>query len=155
VLEIWKLLDEFKKYCKRRDWKFHEKDDIIEAENEYHRFIWCSHLYPNTFRRVVTHQSYLIREGVHGRMIRVSYVAWLLLKDPSISMMRMISEMPGLIKRVAIYNVSSALRGKRECQRLNETNSIVFAEFDEFLKTRYGMKLKSIKKVKNLSSKQP
>jgi len=146
LLKIWNLLEEFKEYCKRRDWNIHGKVDVIEVGNEFHRFIWTSHLYPNTFRRVVTHPSYYIQEGVYGRMIRISYVAWLLLKDPSISLMKMISEMPSITKRVAIYNVSSALTGRRECQRLNETNSVVFAEFERFLKTKYKMKFKLIKR---------
>jgi len=146
LLKIWNLLEEFKEYCKRRDWNFHEKVDVIEVGNEYHRFIWTSHLYPKTFRRVVTYPSYCIQEGVNSRKIRISYVAWLLLKDPSISLMKMISEMPGVTKRVAIYNISSALTGRRECQRLNETNSVVFAEFERFLKSKYKMKLKFIER---------
>jgi len=58
----------------------------------------------------------------------------------------MISEMPDITKRVAIYDVSFILTGRHECQKLNETNSVVFAEFEQFLKTEYGMRFKSIKK---------
>ena len=146
MLKVWNLLDEFKGYCKLKAWNIHEKGDIIEAENEYHRFIWTKHLFPNTFRRVITHQLYPIQEGVYGRKVRISYIAWLLLENPSISIWRMISEMPGITKRVAIYNVSSTLTGRRECQKLNETGSVVFAEFERFLRTEYGMKFKPIKK---------
>jgi len=146
LLKIWNLLDEFKEYCKQRDWNIHEKVDVIEVGNEYHRFIWTSHLYPDTFRRVVTHPSYCILEGICCRMIKISYVAWLLSEDPPISLIKMLSEIPNITKKVAIYNLRSALKGGRECQRLNETNSVVFATFEEFLKDRYGMKLKLIKR---------
>jgi len=146
LLEIWNLLDEFKEYCKLKAWNFHEKEDIIEAENEYHRFIWTKCLYPNTFKRVVMQRLYPIQEGIHCRKVRISYIAWLLLESPSTPLRRMISEMPDITKRVAIYDVSFILTGRHECQKLNETNSVVFAEFEQFLKTEYGMRFKSIKK---------
>ena len=146
MLKIWHILDEFKEHCKLKAWDIHEKDDIIEAENKFHRFIWTYRLYPNTFRRVVMHPSYPIQEGIHSRTVRISYVAWLLLKNPSASIWQVFGEIPDITKRVALYNVSSALAGGNECQKLNETNSVVFAEFEQFLKTVYGMKLKPIKR---------
>jgi len=146
LLRIWNILDEFKEYCKRRDWSIHEKVDVIEAGNEYHRFIWTSHLYPDTFRRVVTHPSYCIPEDTYCRMIKISYVAWLLSEDPPASLMKMLRETPKITKKVAIYNMRPVLTGKRECQRLNETKSVVFAAFEEFLKDRYRMKLRLIKR---------
>jgi len=146
LLKIWSILDEFKEYCKLKAWNIHEKEDIIEAENECHRFIWTKYLYPNTFKRVVTHRLYLIHEGIYSKKVRISYMAWLLLENPPIPVRRMINEMPGITKRVAIYDVSPTLTGRHECQKLNETNSVVFAEFEQFLKTEYGMKFKPIKK---------
>ena len=146
MLKVWNLLDEFKERCKLKAWNIHEKEDIIEAENEYHRFVWTKRLYPNTFKRVATHQLYFIQEGIQGRKVKISYVAWILLKDPSVPIWRIISEMSDITRRVAMYNVSPTLTGRHECKKLNETSSVVFAEFEQFLKTEYGIKFKPIKR---------
>ncbi len=56
-------------------------------------------------------------------------------------MMRMVTENPELSKRTAIYDLSRAYSGKPLCLKLNETDSIVFREFERFLKEMWGVEL--------------
>lgn len=50
-------------------------------------------------------------------------------------------ENPELSKRTAIYDLSWVYEGKLICLKLNETDSIVFREFERFLEERWGVEL--------------
>ena len=81
--KIWDLIDEFKKCCRTKGWKAYEKDDLIEAESEYHRFFWIRSLHANTFKKVVMDSLCSICEGISIRIVSLSYKAWILIEKPS------------------------------------------------------------------------
>jgi len=142
ILKIWGLIDNFKEYCnKSKGWNVCENDDLIEAENEYHKFIWINHLHPNTFKRVVRNHLCSVQEGVSYRTVRISYMAWVLPEAPSESTTRIIAEEPLLSRKIAMYDLSEAYAGRPICLKLNETKSVVFHEFERFLSIEYQIKL--------------
>ena len=139
--KAWDLIARFADDCRLHGWKVYENEDLMEAENEFHKFIWINRLQTSTFQRIVTNPLCAIREGVSYRIVRPSYVAWILPMTPWKSIMQMVKETPGLSRKVAIYDLSWWYKGAPLCLSLNETESGVFQEFERFLNAQYGIKL--------------
>ena len=109
---ILSLLDEFKNCCSLRDWKAYEADDLIEAENEHHKLFWIRILHPDNFEKVVNNPLCAICEGMSYRTVKLSYLAWVLSKQPSPKIrFYLTDEEPSLLKKVAIYDLSQAYQG--------------------------------------------
>lgn len=141
TLKTWDFIDKFKELCRSKGWNAYENDDVIEAENEYHKFIWVNHLHVNTFKRVVMNPLCPIREGNSYRMVRLSCMAWVLSETPPMSIWQTVKEAPSLSRRVALYDLSSAYEEKPTCSKLNGTQSVVLQEFERFLNVECGIKL--------------
>jgi len=141
--KVWNLIGEFKERCGKKGWKAYPYDDLIETENEYHRFLWLHNLRPHTFRKVVMNPRCSIREGLSYRTVGLTYMAWVLPEALSESIWRIVKERAGLSRRVALYDLSSAYGGNTTCLGLNETKSVVLQEFECFLDGEYGIKLTS------------
>jgi len=137
---VWDLIDRFMECCRSKRWNVYKNEDLIDAENEYHKFIWVHHLHPSTFKRVVLNPLCPIREGASYRIVRVSYTAWILPETPSKSIWQMVKEAPNLSRTVALYDLSWAYREKPMCLKLNETESTVLQEFERFLNAEYGIR---------------
>ena len=141
--KVWDLIGEFKEGCNTKGWKAYPYDDLIETEEEYHRFLWLHHLHPHTFKKIVMNPLCSVREELSYRTVRLTYIAWVLPETPPTSIWQTVEEEAGLSGRVALYDLSCAYSGKSTCLKLNETKSVVLQEFERFLDTEYGIKLTS------------
>lgn len=145
--KVWEIIEDFKFRCRSRGWRAFEYEDLVEAEGEYHSFVWARKVHFNTFKKIVMKPQCSVREGISYRTISVSYMAWVLPETPSESMTRMVAEEPQLSRRIAIYDLCEAYAGRSLCSKLNETESVVFHEFEKFLSTEYDIKFKPIYKL--------
>jgi hypothetical protein len=137
--KAWDLIDEFKERCKLKGWKAYDKCDVVEADNKYHEFIWVRNIQPTAFKSIIMNAACSVQEGLSYRMIKLSHMVWVLVETPTTSIWRMVKETPGLARKVSIYDLSEAYKGKLTCSRLNETESAVLQEFERFINTKYGL----------------
>lgn len=120
-----------------------EHEDIVEVVDQYHLFIWAWRVNPCTFEKIVSGPLTCgVREGVSYRVVHVSYLAWTLPQSPPENATRLVMERDDLSKKIAVYDLSQAYAGEPICLKLNETNSIVFEEFEKFLNIEYGLELR-------------
>jgi len=77
-------------------------------------------------------------------VVEASYTAWLFSETPSEDLTRAIFENPDVFKQVALYDLSPLLEGKNMCVKLNHTDSPIFQEFEQFLKSNLKVTLKTI-----------
>ena len=141
IPNIWEIIDLFKKRCKIIGWDTHEQADLVTIGDKCHNFLWIRELHTPTFKSVVKNNKFAIQEGTAYRMVNVSYTAWICLKTPPVSLVYMITENPELLKQNAIYDLSKTeINGT--CQKINETTSEVFIEFERFLEEKSGIKIK-------------
>jgi len=142
--KIWEILEAFKNQCKRRGWRTSENEDWIKTDEDYHNFLWTRDVPISSFKRIVSNKKCVIREGLSYRVVEASYTAWLFSEKPSESAIKMIYENPTFSSKIALYDLSQMLEGKGLCNRLNDTASPVFKEFESFLKDELKAKIKSI-----------
>lgn len=142
ISKIWEIMEKFKNSCKRRDWTTSENEDWVKTEDSYHNFIWTRDVPISSFKRIVSNRKCIIREAFSYRVIEAAYTAWLFSEKPSDDITKMISENPAFSSKIALYDLSSLLKGKGLCSRLNDTNSPVFKEFETFLKNELKTKIK-------------
>ena len=69
-------------------------------------------------------------------------MAWILNETPRPMVWKLVKETPCLSKRVALYDLCGVFGGRRNCLKLNETENPVLEEFEIFLNSEYGIKLK-------------
>ncbi|MBS7606422.1 hypothetical protein KEJ14_01070 [Candidatus Bathyarchaeota archaeon] len=139
--KVWELIDRFKHICKSRGWWVSEYEDVINANGEYHNFLWARKIYPRTFKSVVSNHFCPIRDGLSYRIVNVSYTAWIFSEPPIENLISFVIDNPHLLRSTALYDLSKAYMGSRLCLKLNETESIVFREFEDFLEKEYGLNL--------------
>jgi len=144
VPKVWDILKKFKDLCGFRGWKTSENEDWVEINNEYHNFLWTRNVQPSTFQRIVTDKKCIVQKGLSYRVVEAAYTAWLFSQTPSESLVKTVFENPDFSKRIALYDFSPLLKGKRMCVKLNRTDSTVFKEFEKFLKEEWGVKLKPL-----------
>jgi len=134
IPKVWELLDRFKDQCQLKGWKTSEYEDWVKtSDDEYHNFLWTQTVYSSTFKKIAANHKCAIREGVSYRVIDISYTAWLFPQSPHENLTQTVKENPELSRRTAIYDLSRAHSGKLLCLKLNETDSMVFKEFERFL----------------------
>ena len=152
--KIPEIIEKFKDLCKLHGWKTSEKDDYIEMKNEYHNFLWARSIHPSSFKRIVANRKCVVREGLSYRVVEASCTAWLFSEAPSETLIKAISEDPDFSKRIALYNLSPILEGKNLGFKLNNTDSPVFQEFENFLEKELKVKLKPISNPEIVSEKR-
>lgn len=141
---VWDLIEQFKHKCKMRGWWVSRYEDVIQANGEYHVFLWARRVHPKTFRSITLSQCYPVREHeLSYKVVNVSYTAWVFPEKPPESIFMFICEDSLLRRCTAIYDLSEVYCGKPECLKLNETNSVVFREFEGFLESDYNIDLVS------------
>jgi hypothetical protein len=145
---IWQILKSFKDFCRLHGWKISENEDWIEVNNKYHNFLWIRNVHPSSFRSILANRKCIVREGLSYHVIEASYTAWLLSEKPSEILVREISENSSLHNRIALYDLSPILEGKNLCMKMNYTDSPVFQAFENFLKNRLKVKLKTLSNPK-------
>lgn len=140
--EVWEILRKFKESCKSRGWKTSENEDWVEIKNEYHNFLLTRNIHPSSFKIIAANRKCIVREGPFYRVVEAAYTAWLFSQTPPEDLANSIFENPDLAKRIALYDLSPRLRGKNVCVKLNHTDSLVFNEFENFLRGELKIKLK-------------
>jgi hypothetical protein len=144
IPKVWKLLDLFKDQCRLRGWKTSEHEDWVKTrDDEYHNFLWIQTVHPSTFEKIALNRKCAIREGISYKVVDVSCTAWLFPQGPPENLMQTFEENPELSRRTAIYDLSLAYAGKPLSLKLNETDSMVFQEFEKFLQEKLGIEVKS------------
>jgi len=150
--KVWDLIEGFKIHCDRKGWKLCGNEDIVDTGREYHYFVWTRHIYPSTFKKVVMNPYFPVREGTSYKMVNVSFIAWISPVSISEKVLEIFLETPGLSRKAAIYDTSPLYKGEPMCLRMNETNSIVFQEFERFLTEKYRITFKSLSKPRTAIS---
>ena len=140
--KVWEILKEFKNFCKFHGWKTSEKNDWVEADEEYHNFLLVRNVHPTSFKNIVSNEKCIVQEGLSYRVVKASYTAWLFSEEPPETLIKTLYENPDFSKRTAIYDLSPFLNGKNLCIKLNCTDSPVFKEFENFLEKEFKVKLK-------------
>jgi hypothetical protein len=141
---VWEILKKFKDCCKFRGWKTSESEDWIEIDEKYHNFLWARDVHPSSFKSIVSNRRCVVREGLSYHVVEASYTAWLFSETPSETLVKTVFDNPNFSKRIALYDLSPLLEGKNLCVKLNHTDSPVFQEFENFLKTELKVELKPL-----------
>jgi len=141
IPNVWDLVDRFKNRCRLRGWWTPDFEDVIYAEGVYHNFVPARKVHIKTFRSVIANCRCFIRHGLSYKAVDISYMAWVFSKHPSEDIVLAIAKNPRLLKRIALFDLADAYVGKPICLKINETKSIVFREFERFLKTGYNLTL--------------
>ena len=151
--KIWDLIDLFKEQCRLSRWETVENEDLVKTEDgEYHGFLWTKTIHPSTFEKIVTNRKCGICRGNYYEVVNISYICWLFPETPPESLILWINGRPKLAQKTAIFDLSCAYIGKGICRKLNETESIVFKEFEHFLEEEWSIEFMSIDKLPALTA---
>lgn len=142
IPRVWELVRSFKYECESRGWKVSENEDWVQAGNEYHNFLWTRTVRPATLKKIVQEHRCAIKQGISYLVVDVAYTAWLFSEAPSEELLQTVAENPELSKRTAIYDLSWTYSKKPICLKLNQTDSRVFQEFENFLEKKWGVEFK-------------
>jgi len=144
VPRIWEILNRFKETCHRKGWKTSDYENIVKIDDEYHDFIGTRSIHPSTFKKIASSRKRAVPEGKSYRIIDVSYTAWVFQQQPSEQLVETLTTDSELSKKTALYDLSGVYQGKPLCLKLNETDNVVFDEFEKFLKEQYGVETKPL-----------
>ncbi|MFA5364085.1 MAG: hypothetical protein WC325_02760 [Candidatus Bathyarchaeia archaeon] len=151
--KVWSLIDAFKNRCCSIGWENCETEDWIKTEDgKYHNFLWMPTIHISTFEEIVSDSRCGIRKTNSYEVVKVSYMAWLLQEKPPRYLIGAIKENPELSEKTALYDLSRAYAGENVCRKLNETQSIVFQEFEQFLENEWQIELKKIDTMPQLTT---
>ena len=141
VPRVWEILKKFKDVCRLRGWRTSESEDWIEADDKYNTFLWVKDIHPSSFRRIISNRKCVIMEGSSYHIVEPTYTAWLFLERPSDDIVMTICENSEFSNSIVIYDLSQSYLVKPNIKRLNQTDSKVFREFDNFLESQCKIKL--------------
>jgi hypothetical protein len=145
---IWEILKNFKERCRFRGWRTAESEDWVEINSRYHNFLLAKNLHPSSFKSIVSNKKCVVREGASYRVVEAAYTAWLFSETSPENFVNIVLEDENLSKRVAIYDLTSLFEGKT-CFKINQTDSLVFQEFENFLEKEFKVKLMHYPKLKS------
>lgn len=145
---IWELLKNFKERCRFHGWRTSESEDWVEIDGRYHNFLVAKNIHPSSFKSIVFNKKCVVREGAFYRVVEAAYTAWLFSETSPENFLNIILEDENLSKRVAIYDLTSLLKGSI-CFKMNQTDSLVFKEFENFLEKEFKVKLRHYPKLKS------
>lgn len=144
ISRISEIMGRFKRFCNRQGWKTSQSYDWIEADGGYHTFLWAREVSPESFRRITAEKKCVVREGLSYRTEEATYTAWLFPETPPKCVIKTVRENPDYSKRIALYDLSKMTGSKNLCVKLNNTESSVFHEFENFLQTELNVKVKPV-----------
>ena len=144
VSRIWEILGGFKSFCGNRGWKTSQTEDWIETNKQYHNFLWTREIHPESFKKIAANKKCVVQEGLSYHVVPAAYTAWLFPETPPKSLIKTVRENPDYSKRIALYDLSQLTEGKNLCAKLNGTDSCVFQEFENFLKSQLKIKIRPI-----------
>jgi hypothetical protein len=152
-LKIWEVVDKFEDWAyQKKDWKVIKGYDLIKEKNEYYKFIWTSNFHTDTFKKILSIQSCSLGNHRSYKSVKPSFLVWILNETPKPVVWGLIKEAPCLSKRVAIYAINTSFGEIPHCLKLNETHTNVLDDFENFLKTELGIRVKVYFKNKLESS---
>jgi hypothetical protein len=137
---IWSLIDSFKERCRLNGWETCETEDWVRTDDgKYHNFLWTQTIHPSTFERIISNHKCGIRRGMSYDVVDIAYTCWLFPERPTEFLMSRLKENPELKKRTAIFDLSCVYSGENVCRKINETESIAFKEFEQFLEEEWDL----------------
>lgn len=146
--KIWNIIDTFKERCRLNGWKTSENEDWIKTNNgKYHNFLWIQTIYPSTFEKIITNHKCGIRRSTSYEVVDVSYTAWLFKESPPEFIISRVKNITEWSKNTAVFDFSCAYQGKNFCRKLNDTDSVIFREFESFLTDEWNLNLKDFNKI--------
>jgi len=141
---IWEILSKFKTFCRLHGWKTSDSGDWIEIANDYHNFLWARNIHPSSFKRIVADGKCVVKEGLSYHVVNASYTAWLFSETPPADVVKTVLERREFSNKVALYDLSPLFEGESFCVKLNNTDSPVFQEFENFLQTELSVRLRPL-----------
>jgi hypothetical protein len=144
MTRVWEILTRFKNLCRRHGWKTCESEDWVEINKGYHNFLWTRNIHLSSFKKLISNRKCVVREGLSYQVVEPTCTAWLFSETPPDGLVRSVVENPSFCSKIALYDLSQLLEGKRTCIKLNNTGSPVFQEFENFLQTELKVKLKPL-----------
>jgi len=144
MARVWEILNRFKGFCRCHGWKICESEDWVEVNEDYHNFLWTKDVHLSSFRRLASNMKCVVRDGLSYHVVEPLYTAWLFSQSPSKELFRTVFENPDFSSRIAIFDLSPMLEGKNRCVKLNNTDSPVFQEFENFLRSELKVKVEPL-----------
>lgn len=147
VPRVWELIRFFKDECRTQGYSASEHEDWVHIDGQYHNFLWTRTIYPSTFTKIAKASKCAIKEGISYRVVDVTFTAWLFSESPPEGLLRTVMDDQNLARKIAVYDLSGLHFSKPICVKLNQTQSKVFKEFEDFLRKKWGIEFKSPKDV--------
>lgn len=144
ISRVWEILAKFKLHCRCQGWKTSENEDWVESEDNYHNFVWTKEVHSSSFKKIALEKKCVVREGASYHVVEAAYTAWLFSATPPQELVKTICQNPDFSKRIAIYDLSQAVEGRNLCNKLNNTDSHVFEEFENFLEDQLHVKVEPL-----------
>ena len=142
--KIWKVIEDFKEHCRLKGWETCETEDWIKTEDEeYHNFLWTQTIHPSTFERIATTRKCGIRRGNTYKIVNITSYGWLFQERPPEFLISWIKNDEELAQKTAIFDFSLVYTGENICRKINDTESIVFREFERFLEDKWDIEFRS------------
>jgi len=142
--KIWKILDQFKRFCRLRGWRTSESEDWVELNDNYHNFLWTRNVTQGSFKAIISNRKCVVQKGLSYTVVQPSHVAWLFSEVPSEDLFRTVLDNPDFSRRIAIFDFSPLAEGKNTCVKLNNTDSPVFHGFETFLQSELKITVESL-----------
>ena len=137
---ILSLIDSFKERCILSGWETCENEDWVKTEDgKYHNFLWTQTIHPSTFERIASNHKCGIRRGASYEVVDIAYTCWLFPERPPEFLISQVKENPELKEKTAIFDLSCVYTGDKVCRKVNETESSVFKEFEQFLEEQWEL----------------
>ena len=150
---VCSLIDSFKERCRLNGWETCETEDWVKTEDgKYHSFLWTQTIHPSTFEKIATNRRCGIRRGNSYEVVDISHTGWLFQERPPEYLISWIKENPGLAEKTAIFDLSCVYTGENVCRKFNETESIVFKEFEKFLEEEWDLEFKPVDELPALTT---
>jgi hypothetical protein len=150
---IWSLIESFKERCRLNGWETCETEDWIKTEDgEYDSFLWTQTIHPSTFERIATNRKCGVSRDTYYEVVDIAHTAWLFQESPPEFLISWIKGNPELRMRTALFDLSCVYSGENVCLKINETESIVFKEFENFLEEEWNLELKTIDEMPALTT---
>ena len=150
---ILSLIDSFKERCILSGWETCENEDWVKTEDgKYHSFLWTQTIHPSTFERIASNHKCGIRRGASYEVVDIAYTCWLFPERPPEFLISQVKENPELKEKTAIFDLSCVYTGDKVCRKVNETESSVFKEFEQFLEEQWELEFEPVDELPALTT---
>jgi len=139
------LVERFFEHCREMGWTTGEFSDFVKHGEKYYCFVWVKSSYQGRIPEILMdNRSSILEEGGYG-VRNLNYKALIFREPPPPSLINALARDSQLSKRVAVYDLSPLYEGEEVCRCLNETETLVYREFEDFLRKRYCATLTSLR----------